>query len=237
MHLDRLIRPILPICIAATLMSCHSGSDDPQPQPTPTPPGSGLDQRPSNLTCVAPPRVTGNSTLSVQRAFPALTFLEPVAMLQAPGDSSRWFVVEQNGIVRVFANQQNVRRARSSSTSARAYTKTARPRPACSGSRSIRVSRPVNRAYVNYSSRSPMLRSTTSEFTSPDGGLTLNPNSERILLSVNKPFDNHNGGQLGIRARSMDSCISGSATAAAATTRATTGRTRSGCSARCCGST
>ena len=31
---------------------------------------------------------------------------------------------------------------------------------------------------------------------SPDGGLTLNPNSERVLLSVAKDADNHNGGQL-----------------------------------------
>jgi uncharacterized repeat protein (TIGR03806 family) len=36
----------------------------------------------------------------------------------------------------------------------------------------------------------------TSEFTSPDGGSTLNPNSERVLLAVNKNFENHNGGQL-----------------------------------------
>jgi uncharacterized repeat protein (TIGR03806 family) len=40
------------------------------------------------------------------------------------------------------------------------------------------------------------LRSTTSEFTSPDNGLTLNPNSERTLLSVAKNADNHNGGHL-----------------------------------------
>ena len=42
--------------------------------------------------------------LGVQRVFPNLSFANPVAMLQAPGDDSRWFVVEQGGVVRVFAN-------------------------------------------------------------------------------------------------------------------------------------
>ena len=32
----------------------------------------------------------------------------PVAMMQAPGDASRWFVVGQQGIVRVFPNTSNV---------------------------------------------------------------------------------------------------------------------------------
>ncbi|HEY9182091.1 MAG TPA: PQQ-dependent sugar dehydrogenase, partial [Gammaproteobacteria bacterium] len=196
MYRDNLLRRIVPIGIAAALMSCHSGSDDPQPQPTPTP-GSGLDQRPNNLACVAPARVAGNSTLSVQRAFPALTFLEPVAMLQAPGDSSRWFVVEQNGIVRVFANQQNVQTSQVFvDISGRVYQNS--QTEAGMLGLAFHPSFPaVNRAYVNYTAPGPgPLRSTTSEFTSPDNGLTLNPNSERVLLSVNKDFDNHNGGQL-----------------------------------------
>jgi uncharacterized repeat protein (TIGR03806 family) len=183
--------------MAAALASCHSsGSDDPQPQPQPDPTTSGLDQRPSNAVCVAPARVTGNSTLSVQRAFPALTFVEPVAMLQAPGDSSRWFVVEQNGIVRVFANQQNVATSQVFvDISGRVYQNS--QTEAGMLGLAFHPSFPTNnRAYVNYSSRTSPIRSTTSEFTSPDNGLTLNPSSERVLLSVIKDFDNHNGGQL-----------------------------------------
>src|SRR4051812_32067060 len=51
----------------------------PSPTPTPTPspsqPGpavSGLLKRPSNTTCVAPPRATGS--VGVERAFPKLFF-------------------------------------------------------------------------------------------------------------------------------------------------------------------
>jgi uncharacterized repeat protein (TIGR03806 family) len=50
------------------------------------------------------------------------------------------------------------------------------------------------RVYINYND--PQFRSITSEFQTVDGGLTLDPGSERILLTVNKPADNHNGGQL-----------------------------------------
>jgi len=194
MPLDTLLRPLLPVCMAAALISCRSGGADPPPTP---PPGSGLDQRPNNLSCVAPPRVTGNSTLSVQRAFPALTFAQPVAMLQAPGDASRWFVVEQDGIVRVFANQQDVPTSQ--------VFLDIRGRVHNSGEAGLlglafHPSFPAgsdNRAYINYSAAATSpLRSTTSEFTSPDNGLTLDPNSERILLEVNKNAENHNGGQV-----------------------------------------
>ena len=195
MELHAVVRRAVPLCMAAALLSCGgSGSD---PTPPPPPPGSGLEQRPNNLSCVAPPRVTGNSTLSVQRAFPALTFLEPVAMLQAPGDSSRWFVVEQNGIVRVFANQQNVATSQVFMDIDDRVFQASQTEAGMLGL-AFHPSFPSNnRVYVNYSSPSPTtLRSITAEFTSPDGGLTINPNSERVLLSVNKNFDNHNGGQL-----------------------------------------
>jgi glucose/arabinose dehydrogenase len=48
-------------------------------------------------------------------------------------------------------------------------------------------------AYTNTVS-SRVLR--ISEFTSADNGLTLDPNSERILMVVDQPETNHNGGQV-----------------------------------------
>ena len=48
-------------------------------------------------------------TLGTERVFPNLRFPdEPVHMLQVKGDSSRWFVVERFGTVRVFENSQDV---------------------------------------------------------------------------------------------------------------------------------
>ncbi|HUF22143.1 MAG TPA: hypothetical protein VMP00_15495, partial [Burkholderiales bacterium] len=47
--------------------------------------------------------------LSVRGVFTNLPlFNRPVAMLQAPGDGARWFVVQQAGVVRVFDNDPAV---------------------------------------------------------------------------------------------------------------------------------
>ena len=116
-------------------------------------------------------------------------------MMQAPGDASRWFVLEQAGLVRAFDNNAAV-------NTTQAFLDI-RNRVFFSGEAgllglALHPNFAVNgRAYVNYSaSVGGSIRSITSEFTSPDGGLTLNPNSERVLLTVNKPFSNHNGGNL-----------------------------------------
>ncbi len=53
------------------------------------------------------------------------------------------------------------------------------------------------RVYLNFSELvGAQLRSVTAEFTSPDGGQTLDPASERVLLTVDKAATNHNGGNL-----------------------------------------
>jgi len=164
-----------------------------------TNPDSGLDTRPNNLACVAPERTTGNSALSMPRAFPNLTFEEPVAMLQAPGDSSRWFVVEQNGIIRVFNNSETVATSQVFLDISDRVVQLGQSEAGLLGLAFHPNFATNGRAFVNYSnppSGGGSLRSITAEFTSPDGGLTLNPNSERRLLTVNKDFDNHNGGQL-----------------------------------------
>ena len=52
------------------------------------------------------------AALTLQPAFGSLPPLsQPVAMLQAPGDATRWFVVEKGGVVRVFANDASVNAA------------------------------------------------------------------------------------------------------------------------------
>jgi len=189
------MRALLPAIAAILLLSCGGGGGGGGGGNPPPPPDSGLDQRPSNLNCVAPVRGTGTSTISVARAFPNLTFNEPVALLQAPGDSTRWFVLEKQGFVRSFnATNPNVsattivldirdRVLQLGQSEAGLLGLAFHPNFAANG-----------RVYINYTDRT--VRSVTSEFTSPDGGLTLNPGSERQLLTVIKPFDNHNGGQL-----------------------------------------
>src|SRR5437868_861528 len=68
---------------------------------------SGAVDRPTGSDGVAAEtcRVPG---LAHQRVFPALGFQQPVQMLQAPGDRSRFFVVEHTGTIRTFANDPAV---------------------------------------------------------------------------------------------------------------------------------
>ena len=156
------------------------------------PPVSGLDARPSNPTCVAPVRPTPGGTVTTQRVFPGLTFSSPVGLLQAPADASRWFVVEQDGAVRAFANQPSV------ATSSVFVTV---PNVSSGGEMGLlgmafHPGFPANpRVYLSYTtSVGGALRSRISEYTTPDGGLTLAAGSERVLLTVNQPYSNHNGG-------------------------------------------
>jgi glucose/arabinose dehydrogenase len=52
-------------------------------------------------------------------------------------------------------------------------------------------------SYTGASSQSPVnLVSRVSRFRSTDGGQTIDPGSEEILLSVQQPFENHNGGDI-----------------------------------------
>ena len=100
--------------LIAGCSSGDGGSETPPPSQEPpphhTPPNpSGLDARPSNTTCVAPERATGSATIGTQRAFPNIRFRNhAIEMLQAPGDSSRWFVAERFGFVQVFDNREDV---------------------------------------------------------------------------------------------------------------------------------
>jgi len=134
--------------------------------------------------------------VSVQRVFPNLpAFTEPVQMLQAPGDSTRWFVLEKPGIIRVFdATNPNVSTTQVFLDIRDRVLQLGQSEGGLLGLAFHPNFPATNRVYINYSDE--QFDSITSEFTSPDGGLTLNPGSERQLMAVDKRFDNHNGGQL-----------------------------------------
>lgn len=204
-QLKKLFNILVALITLTILFGCGGGEssvNQPPPPPPPTPNESGLDQRPDNVTCLAPARVTGNSSVSVERVFSGLSFLEPVAMLQAPGDVSRWFVLERSGQIHVFDNSPVVATIQVFVDLRDRVIRLGQSEAGLLGLAFHPDYETNGRAFVNYSrgvySGGNLIgvRSITSEFTSPDGGLTLDPGSERILLDVAKRYDNHNGGQL-----------------------------------------
>jgi len=115
--------------------------------------------------------------------------------MQAPGDSSRWFVVQQGGAVAVFNNVANV----SSSSSFINITS-----EVTSGGEmgllgmAFHPNFPSDpRVFLSYTAtEGSQLVSRIAEFQTTDGGATLNSASERNILTINQPFSNHNGGNI-----------------------------------------
>ena len=138
-----------------------------------------------------PPQPTG---IQVTRVYPALTFTNPVLAVQAPGDDARWFVVEQAGRVLAFDNLDTV------TTTSEFIDISARVQDG--GERGLlgMAFDPLfasnGRVFLHYTRDNGQLQSVLAAYTSPDAGATLDPASESILLTVDQPFDNHNGGHL-----------------------------------------
>lgn len=141
-----------------------------------------------------PPPPTATLTVTTVPIFAALTFAQPVALVQAPADPARWFVVEKAGRVRVFDNDPQVttmgdfvdiRGRVLGGPEAGLLGLAFHPDFAANGE-----------VFLSYTRAGSPLESVISRFRSFDGGLTLDPGSEEIVLTVLQDFDNHNGGQI-----------------------------------------
>lgn len=157
----------------------------------------GLDTRPTNSSCVAFARPTGtagvraNRALSMQPNYSAVT-----AVVQAPADNSYWYFVEKIGRVRRVRNDGMG--AMTSTFVDIAARVNAGPNEA--GLLGIAFHPDFARngfVFLSYT-RTNMgrLQSVISRFRSTDMGVTLDPASETIFLTLDQPYDNHNGGQI-----------------------------------------
>jgi uncharacterized repeat protein (TIGR03806 family) len=190
---------VLAVAVLLLLEACHSSSDDDGTPPPPPPPSGatvGLDARPSNLSCVAPAKTPagGGASIQLERVFPSLTFNQPLALLQAPGDDSRWFVVQKGGAVRVFQNTPSVATASHFITP---LTVNANSEGGLLGM-AFHPDWATNRqAFLSFTEGSPMV-STVARFSSSDGGATLSAGTRANIIRVPQPtgLDNHKGGQI-----------------------------------------
>jgi len=140
------------------------------------------------------PPPAGSDDFVLAPAFQQLSFSQPVALLQAPGDDTRWFVVEQPGIVRVFDNQANVAassvfadisaRVDDSFNEAGLLGMAFHPDFALNGE-----------VFLSYTRGGP-LTSVVSRFTVEASGDSLDEASEEVILEAAQPNSNHNGGNI-----------------------------------------
>ena len=190
----RVARIAWPLLLVA---GCDSGApvvrgQPPGGDPPPSNPNSGLDARPTNATCLAWPRPNAGSDISLSR-FTSLSFASPIALLQAPNDSARWYVVEQGGTVRQFSGTNPANAGTFVDITSRVR----------SGGEmgllgmAFHPNFPTdNRVFLSYTTGTSPLVSRISSFRSNDAGVTLDAASESILLTINQPETNHNGGHI-----------------------------------------
>ena len=168
----------------------------------------GLDVRPVNTTCVAPPRPVIDTGVKLQRVWAGLTFSQPLYLTQAPGDNDRWFVVGRQGTIQSFptaatvpADMKDVITVtvntggeggllglafdpnwQSNHEAYLSYT-----RSTVAGDPSAPASCGTGGAAV--------FTSVVARVKSADNGITLSGPPDEIL-KIGQPYDNHNGGNI-----------------------------------------
>lgn len=156
--------------------------------------GGGGSSGGGTIVIPPPPPTSGTPTITTTQVYSSLpAFNSPVAMKQAPGDNTRWFVAEKSGLIRVFANNP-------SSSSASVFLDiTARVSASGEGGLLGFAFHPdfplTPEVFVSYTGGGPF-RSFVSRFFSTDNGQTVNPGTEEILIINPQPATNHNGGDI-----------------------------------------
>lgn len=169
------------VLVAMSLTACGGGSS-----------GDGGSNVPP------PPPGNNTPTVELQPVYGGLAMNRPIALKQAPGEDANWYVVEQRGVIRVFNNDPNVSGAgvfldiqdRVDDGPGEAGLLGMAFHPGFPATPEVFVS------YTAPGQAGWVLISRISRFTSADGGQTLEPGSEQILLTVGQPNGNHNGGDL-----------------------------------------
>ncbi len=185
------------LLVAALLLleACHSSSSDDGGAQIPPPPAVavGLDARPSNTSCVAPVKGAAAGTpIQLQRVFQGVPLNQPLAMLQAPGDDSRWFVVQKGGTVRVFANAANP-----TATNFISLTVNANSEGGLLGMAFHPEWLTNRQVFLSFTEGTPMV-SVVARYTISPNGLTADPSTRVNIIRVPQPagLDNHKGGHI-----------------------------------------
>lgn len=145
-----------------------------------------------SATTAVPP---DGAAITTERVFPALSFTQPLHLRQEPADDRCWYVVEQSGVVMAFENDADVSSA-STFIDINARVNSAPFEGGLLGMAFHPDYLSNGEVFLSYTGDNGGLTSVISRFTSNDGGLTLDPDSEEVILSFPQPFDNHNGGNI-----------------------------------------
>ncbi|MEX0976432.1 MAG: PQQ-dependent sugar dehydrogenase [Woeseia sp.] len=181
------------------LAGCGGGSESfepPDPDPDPSPLACSTDMAAIELPPLPDSPDSTPPQIGVQQAFTQLAFSQPLAMLQAPGDDSTWYVVERRGTIQAFPNDSSATMAdvepfgdltdRVNSSANEAGLLGMAFHPDFDNNRVV---------YLSYTRGTP-LESVVSCFIIDSSTGNLDVDSEEVLLTVEQPQGNHNGGNV-----------------------------------------
>jgi glucose/arabinose dehydrogenase len=141
-------------------------------------------------TFLRPSRAQSALTLALEPVVSGLSL--PVFVTHAGDGSDRLFIVEQEGRIRVFQNGAVLNAA----------FLDIRPLVTSGGERGfLSVAfhpdyQNNRRFFVNYTASRPNLKTIIAEYRTSAANPNVADTAERVLLEIDQPFDNHNGGQL-----------------------------------------
>ncbi|MCG8428596.1 MAG: PQQ-dependent sugar dehydrogenase, partial [Chromatiales bacterium] len=151
---------------------------------------TGLDTRPANTTCLAGDQPSQGTSIELVNTFPGITFSTPLVMAQPPGDSSRFMVAEKAGSIRVVKDGVklgtpflDITSAISSGGERGLLGMAFHPNYASNGY-----------FYLSYTDNSG--DSVISRFTVSANPDIASSASEQIILTLDQPYSNHNGGNI-----------------------------------------
>ena len=138
---------------------------------------------------------TSTPSITVDRVFQNLSFTEPVSLIQEPTNSDFWYVIEKKGIVKRFSNnstadETDVYLDLSNQVNSEEYE---------TGLLGMAFHPDFPESpeiFISYTSTGESLTSRISRLTL--NSITAFPdlNSEEILLEIDQPYSNHNGGAI-----------------------------------------
>jgi glucose/arabinose dehydrogenase len=153
------------------------------------------------------------AAITTERIYEKLTFEQPLVLLQPPADDRAWYLAERAGKIFKFKNNTGGADDAANDAANNEITRdstddfsvfidlTAKVDSSYLESGLLGMAFHPDYAsnyyvYLSYTGDDRGLVSYISRFESLDGGVTLEPASEKVLITVTQPFENNNGGNL-----------------------------------------
>ncbi|MBX3187045.1 MAG: PQQ-dependent sugar dehydrogenase [Labilithrix sp.] len=172
------------VVLGAGAPGCSSFDAAPEP-----PSGIGLDARPANATCIAPPVAVGR--VSLERAFAGVTFEFPVELVDR---GENVYVLEMKGAIK------RVQRADNAVAKAMDLADRLVDGTILTGF-ALHPTKP--QAFVTFDRMAAPYYSDVVRFESHDGGLTFDPTTEKLVIRVPRETEYHGVGTLKFDARGL----------------------------------